>query len=43
MADLISKVPEYNQSSFIGGMNLLGDDSRLQPTQYRAGFDLTNR
>ena len=34
---------EYNQSSFVGGMNLLGDDSRLQPTQYRAGFDLTNR
>lgn len=34
---------EYNQSSFLGGMNLLGDDSRLQPNQYRAGFNLTNR
>lgn len=34
---------KYNQSSFIGGMNLLGDDSRLQPNQYRIGFDLTNR
>lgn len=34
---------EYNQSSFRGGMNLLDDDSRLQPNQYRAGFNLTNR
>ena len=34
---------EYNQSSFLGGMNLLGDDSRLQPNQYRVGFNLTNR
>lgn len=34
---------EYNQESFLGGMNLLGDDSRLQPNQYRAGFNLTNR
>lgn len=34
---------EYNQTSFLGGMNLLGDDSRLQPNQYRAGFNLTNR
>lgn len=34
---------EYNQSSFLGGMNLLGDDSRLMPNQYRAGFNLTNR
>lgn len=34
---------EYNQASFLGGMNLLGDDSRLQPNQYRAGFNLTNR
>jgi len=34
---------EYNQKSFVGGMNLLGDDSRLEDTQYRAGFNLTNR
>lgn len=34
---------EYNQSSFLGGMNLLGDDSRLQTNQYRAGFNCTNR
>lgn len=34
---------QYNQSSFVGGMNLLGDDSRLQPNQYRVGFDMTNR
>ena len=33
----------YNQSSFIGGMNLLGDDSRLAPNCYRIGFNLTNR
>lgn len=37
------KGSEYSQSSFLGGMNLLGDDSRLQPNQYRAGFNLTNR
>ena len=34
---------EYNQASFIGGMNLLLDDTRLQTNQYRIGFDLTNR
>jgi hypothetical protein len=33
----------YNQASFIGGMYLLGDDSRLQSNQYRIGFNLTNR
>lgn len=38
-----AKGSEYNQSSFLGGMNLLGDDSRLQSNQYRAGFNLTNR
>lgn len=36
-------ISEYNQASFVGGMNLLGDDSRLQPNQYRIGFDMTNR
>lgn len=34
---------EYNQISFIGGMNLLLDDTRLGTNQYRIGFDLTNR
>lgn len=34
---------EFNQKSFIGGMNLLSDDTRLQDNQYRVGFDLTNR
>jgi len=34
---------EYNQSSFLGGMNLLLDDTRLQPNQYRVGFNLRNR
>lgn len=34
---------KYNQDSFIGGMNLLGDDSRLKSNQYRVGFNLTNR
>lgn len=34
---------EFNQSSFLGGMSLLGDDTTLLPTQYRAGFDITNR
>ena len=44
MPELLTKInSEYNQSSFIGGMNLLGDDSRLTPSQYRIGFDLTNR
>lgn len=34
---------EYNQSSFQGGMNLLLDDTRLQPNQYVVGFNLRNR
>lgn len=34
---------KYNQDSFVGGMNLLGDDSKLATNQYRVGFDLTNR
>ncbi len=37
------KGSEYNQLSFIGGMNLLGDDTRLDTTMYRVAFDLTNR
>lgn len=39
----MSDSSEYNQFSFTGGMNLLGDDTRLQPNEYRAGFNLTNR
>lgn len=34
---------EWNQSSFSGGMNLLPDDTRIQPNQYRVGFNLRNR
>lgn len=34
---------EFNQQSFVGGMNLLSDDSRLQPDEYRIGFNLRNR
>lgn len=34
---------EYNQTSFKGGMNLLLDDTRLNPTEYRLGFNLRNR
>lgn len=41
MADLDPS--EYNQASFVGGMNLLSDDTRLQPNQYRIGFNMTNR
>ena len=47
MPELISgagpALSEYNQLSFVGGMNLSGDDSRLQPNQYRIGFNITNR
>ena len=34
---------DFTQASFVGGMNLLSDDTRLQPNQYRAGFNLRNR
>lgn len=34
---------EYNQLSFIGGMNLLLEDTDLQPNQYRIGFNVRNR
>jgi len=34
---------KYNQNSFLGGMNLLGDDSYLNTNSYRVGFNLTNR
>jgi len=34
---------EFSQQSFVGGINLLSDDTRLQPNQYRCGFNLRNR
>ncbi len=34
---------DYNQTSFAGGMNLLIDDSRLPPNQYRIAFNARNR
>lgn len=40
---IVSQSSEYNQQAFIGGMNLLSDDTRLQPNQYRIGFNLRNR
>src|SRR6185295_15896141 len=33
----------FNQNSFAGGLNLLSDDTRLQPNEYRLGFNLRNR
>lgn len=36
-------IAEYNQSSFVGGMNLLADDTRLGTNMYRVGFNLRNR
>ncbi len=34
---------DYIQQSFSGGMNLLSDDTRLQPNQYRVAFNVRNR
>ncbi len=34
---------DYIQQSFSGGMNLLSDDTRLQPNQYVVGFNTRNR
>lgn len=34
---------EFKQESFIGGMNLLADDTRLPSNQYRIGFNVRNR
>jgi hypothetical protein len=42
MAEGLNK-SEYNQQSFIGGMNLLLEDTHLSSTQYVAGFNLRNR
>jgi len=33
----------YSQKAFSGGMNLLEDDTRLQPNQYRLGQNVRNR
>ncbi len=34
---------QYNQQSFIGGMNLLLEDTHLASNQYKIGFDVRNR
>lgn len=34
---------DFVQTSFKGGMNLLLDDTRLDPTQYRVAFNVRNR
>ena len=34
---------EFNQASFSGGMNLLVDDTRLGPNEYREAFNVRNR
>jgi hypothetical protein len=36
-------MPPFVQTSFKGGMNLLSDDTRIQPDQYRIGYNLRNR
>lgn len=33
----------YTQTSFSGGMNLIGDDTRIGTNQYRVAFNLRNR
>jgi len=43
ITDTTQDASEYNQASFIGGMDLLLDDTRLPSNKYKAGFDLTNR
>jgi hypothetical protein len=34
---------DFNQASFLGGMNLLSDDTRLESNQYRLGLNIRNR
>jgi len=34
---------EYNQTSFSGGMNLIVDDTRIGPSEYREAFNVRNR
>lgn len=41
MAD--SNTSQFNQLSFSGGMNMLGDDTRISGNQYRVGFNIRNR
>ena len=33
----------FYQEKFSGGMNILEDDTRLNPTEYRLGMNLRNR
>ena len=33
----------YSQKSFIGGMNLIAEDMRIKPNEYRVGYNLRNR
>ena len=37
------KASDYNQTSFIGGMNMLLDDTHIGTNQYRVGFNVRNR
>ena len=37
------KISEYNQTSFVGGMNLLLNDTHLESNQYRVLFNARNR
>lgn len=34
---------DFSQESFVGGMNLISDDTRIKTNQYRVGFNLRNR
>lgn len=34
---------DYSQTSFLGGMNVLSNDTRLQSNEYRYGFNIRNR
>ena len=38
-----SRMSDYNQKSFLGGMMLLGSDVLLQDNQYRLGLNVRNR
>lgn len=43
MPDNVEPSSTYTQESFVGGMNLQGDDTRLLANQYRIMFNGTNR
>ena len=34
---------QFNQTSFSGGMNLIVDDTRIAPNEYREAFNVRNR